>query len=43
MPSDKVILAPHFGNIIDQRMVFKDFLEGKRSKMSFETIYSEFG
>ena len=43
MPLDKVTLVPHFGNIMNQRIVFKDFIEGKRSKMSFETIYGGFG
>ena len=43
MASDKVTLAPYFGNIMKQRMVFKDFIEGKRSKISFETIYGGFG
>ena len=28
MPSDKVTLAPHFGNIMNHRMVFKDFIAG---------------
>ena len=43
VPSDEVTLASHFGNIMNLRMVFKDFIEGKRSKMSFETIYGGFG
>ena len=28
VPSDKVTLASNFGNIMNHRMVFKDFLEG---------------
>ena len=43
LPSDEVTLASHFENIMNHRMVFKDFIEGGRTKMSFETIYGEFG
>ena len=32
MPSDKVTLAPHFGYIMNHRMVFKDFMEGRNIK-----------
>jgi len=39
MLSDKSTLAPHFRNTMNHRMVFKDFVEGKRSKLSFEPIY----
>ena len=28
VPSDKVTLASHFGNVMNQRIVFKDFMEG---------------
>ena len=28
VPSDEVTLASHFGNIMNLRMVFKDFIEG---------------
>ena len=42
MLSDKFTLAPHFGSIMNHRMGFKDFMGGKRSKMSFETICGGF-
>lgn len=42
MLPDKVSLAPHFGNIMNHRIVFKDFIGGRRSKMSFETFGFEF-
>ena len=28
VPSDEVTLASHFGNIMNLRIVFKDFIEG---------------
>ena len=42
-PSDEVASAPHFGEILNHRIVFKDFIEGWRCQMSFETIFDEFG
>ena len=43
MPSYKITLASHFGNIMNHRMVFKDFIEGKRSKMSLKPLMVNLG
>ena len=43
MSSDKVILAPHFGNIMNQRMVFKDFTEEKDPKCHLRPFMVDLG
>ena len=42
LPWNEVTLEPHCGNILNQRMIFKDSIEEWICQMSLETISGEF-